>query len=73
MRLRITAPELLDLKIVDRVVEEPAGGAHQDPGASAKLVDGALSAALGELLQLTPDELVRHRYDRFRTLGAFVA
>ncbi|MDB4935010.1 MAG: Acetyl-coenzyme carboxyl transferase [Labilithrix sp.] len=73
MRLRITAPELLDLEIVDRVLDEPAGGAHQDPGLAAKLVDGALSQALGELLQKTPDELVRDRYDRFRALGAFVA
>jgi acetyl-CoA carboxylase carboxyl transferase subunit alpha len=73
MRLRITAPELLDLKIVDRVVEEPAGGAHQDPAVAARLVDAALNDALGELLQRTPDELVRDRYDRFRALGAYVA
>jgi len=73
MRLKITAPELLDLKIVDKVLEEPAGGAHQDPRLAAKLVDAAMSEALGQLLQLTPDELVRDRYDRFRALGAFVA
>ena len=71
--MRITAPDLVQLKIVDRLVEEPAGGAHQDPGLAAKLVDTALSEALGELLQMTPDELVRDRYDRFRALGAFVA
>ena len=73
MRLRITAPELLDLKIVDRVVEEPAGGAHQDPAVAARLVDGAITDALDELLQRTPDELVRDRYDRFRALGAYLA
>ena len=73
MRLKITAPELLDLKVVDKVLEEPAGGAHQDPAQAAKLVDGAMNEALGQLLQLTPDELVRDRYDRFRALGAFVA
>ncbi|MGZ6124279.1 MAG: acetyl-CoA carboxylase carboxyltransferase subunit alpha [Myxococcales bacterium] len=73
LRLKITAPELLGLKIVDKVLEEPAGGAHQDPRLAAKLVDAAMSEALGQLLQLTPDELVRDRYDRFRALGAFVA
>ncbi|HEY8076627.1 MAG TPA: acetyl-CoA carboxylase carboxyltransferase subunit alpha [Labilithrix sp.] len=73
MRLRITAPELLNLEIVDRVVEEPAGGAHQDPQAAARAVDNALAAALGELLQKTPDELIRDRYERFRRLGAYVA
>ncbi len=72
LRLRITAPELLDLRVVDRVIEEPAGGAHQDPGLAARLVDAAVAEALGDLLQRTPDELVRHRYDRFRVLGAFI-
>jgi acetyl-CoA carboxylase carboxyl transferase subunit alpha len=72
-RLRITAPELLELKIVDRVVEEPAGGAHQDPQAAARSVDSALAEALGQLLQKTPDELIRERYARFRALGAVVA
>ena len=72
-RLRITAPELLKLKVVERVVEEPAGGAHQDPRLAARLVDTALTEALGELLQQTPGELVKGRYDRFRALGAFTA
>src|SRR6202142_3266123 len=72
-RMRMTAPDLLELGIVDRVVEEPPGGAHQDPRAAAKILDAALSDALAELLQLTPDELVEQRYRRFRAMGAFVA
>ena len=70
-RLRMTAPELLQLKVVDRIVEEPAGGAHQDPHKAARNVDVAIREALAELLERTPDELVRDRYDRFRELGAF--
>lgn len=73
MRLRITAPELLELRIVDSIVEEPAGGAHQDPALAARQVDAAITGALSGLLQQTPDELVHQRYDRFRALGAFVA
>ena len=69
----MTAPDLLELGVVDRVVEEPPGGAHQDPRAAAKILDAALSDALAELLQLTPDELVEQRYKRFRAMGAFVA
>ncbi len=68
----MTAPELLQLKVVDKVIEEPAGGAHQDPAKAAAAVDVALTDALNDLLKLTPDELVRDRYDRFRALGAFV-
>jgi acetyl-CoA carboxylase carboxyl transferase subunit alpha len=72
-RMRMTAPDLLELGIVDRMVEEPAGGAHQDPKAAARLLDAALTDALGELLQMTPDDLVEQRYRRFRGLGVFVA
>jgi acetyl-CoA carboxylase carboxyl transferase subunit alpha len=71
--MKITAPDLLELGVVDRIVEEPPGGAHQDPLAAAKLVDAAMSDALAELLQMTPDELVEQRYARFRKMGAFVA
>ncbi len=70
-RLRMTAPDLLALGVVDRVVDEPAGGAHQDPLAAARLVDGVLEQTLSELLRRTPEDLARDRYDRFRKLGAF--
>jgi acetyl-CoA carboxylase carboxyl transferase subunit alpha len=72
-RMRMTAPDLLELGIVDGIVEEPPGGAHHDARAAAKLLDGALSDALSELLQMTPDDLVEQRYRRFRSMGAFVA
>ncbi len=72
-RMKITAPDLLALKVVDRIIEEPAGGAHQDTVAAARLIATGLSESLAELLRMTPDELVEDRYQRFRTLGAFVA
>jgi acetyl-CoA carboxylase carboxyl transferase subunit alpha len=72
-RLKLTAPDLLRLGIVDRIVEEPAGGAHQDPDTAAKLLDAAIADTLKELDRLTPDELVEDRYRRFRRMGAFVA
>jgi acetyl-CoA carboxylase carboxyl transferase subunit alpha len=72
-RMRMTSTDLLRLKVVDRIIEEPAGGAHQDAVATAKAIDMAIHEALGELLQKTPSELVEDRYRRFRSLGAFVA
>jgi acetyl-CoA carboxylase carboxyl transferase subunit alpha len=72
-RLKMTAPDLLRLGVVDRVVDEPAGGAHQDPDAAARRVEDALEAALRELDALRPDDLVEDRYRRFRKLGAFLA
>jgi acetyl-CoA carboxylase carboxyl transferase subunit alpha len=72
-RMRMTSTDLLRLKVVDRIIEEPAGGAHQDVLATARAIDEAIQGALRELLQKTPTELVEDRYQRFRSLGAFVA
>jgi acetyl-CoA carboxylase carboxyl transferase subunit alpha len=72
IRFKMTAPDLLRLKVVDSIVEEPAGGAHQDHDAAARLVEAAISRALHEVDALGgPDDWVEHRYQRFRTMGAF--
>lgn len=72
-RLKITAPNLLELGVVDSIVDEPPGGAHQDHDAAARQLDAALDKELKELSALSPEELRADRYDRFRKLGAFVA
>jgi acetyl-CoA carboxylase carboxyl transferase subunit alpha len=70
--LKVTAPDLLRLGVVDDVVLEPPGGAHHDHDAAAAGVKVALSAALDELAALSPQQLAEHRYARFRQLGEFV-
>jgi acetyl-CoA carboxylase carboxyl transferase subunit alpha len=72
-RLKITAPNLLELGVADAIVDEPPGGAHQDHDAAARLVDRALLEHLTALSELDPDALREDRYQRFRRLGAFVA
>ena len=72
-RLKITAPDLLELGAVDAIVDEPAGGAHQDHDEAAHLLDNALFDALVSMDGLSPDELREDRYQRFRRLGSFVA
>ena len=72
-RMKMTAPDLLSLRVVDRVIDEPAGGAHQDADHAARLVGNAIHETLRSLLRLTPDELAEDRYKRFRSLGAYVA
>ncbi len=72
-RLKITAPHLLELGVVDSIVEEPPGGAHQDHDAAARLLDTALYTELKALTRLSPEELRADRYERFRKLGAFMA
>jgi acetyl-CoA carboxylase carboxyl transferase subunit alpha len=72
-QMKITAPDLLQLGVVDTVVEEPAGGAHQDHDEAALRLDRALWQALSSLDGLGSDELSERRYERFRKLGAFIA
>ncbi len=70
--LRMTARELLNLGVVDFIIGEPPGGAHQDFDAAAKSVESALADGLGALAHLGPTELREHRYRRFRSLGAVI-
>lgn len=68
--MRITAPDLLALSIVDEIIEEPVGGAHRDHVAAAANVRAAIESALHELDVLDPDELVRRRHEKFRRIDA---
>ncbi|MCX4390666.1 acetyl-CoA carboxylase carboxyltransferase subunit alpha [Micromonospora peucetia] len=68
--LRLTAPDLCRLGIVDDVVPEPAPAAHHDPGAAAQALREAVLAHLLPLLDVPPATLVRRRRQRFRRFGA---
>ncbi|MCC6285004.1 MAG: acetyl-CoA carboxylase carboxyltransferase subunit alpha [Phycisphaerales bacterium] len=70
--LKLTARDNLALGIIDHVIEEPVGGAHRDPAATAKAVESWVVDQLFELRQLDPETLVRNRYDRFRRLGGMI-
>ena len=67
----ITAARLKALNLVDRVVNEPVGGAHRDPRAMVTALKRALGDALRELEALTPSELVAQRYDKLMSYGRF--
>ena len=67
--LKITAPDMLALGLIDAIVPEPTGGAHNNPDAATALVDQALSVALPEVSALSVDERLRVRYDKFRKMG----
>jgi len=71
-QLKITAADLLRLGVVDGIVEEPPGGAHQDLAGAADRLRAALRDVLAELARLSPEALVEDRYARFRKLGSFV-
>jgi len=69
--MKLTAPDLARLHVVDEVIPEVTGGAHVDAAAQATLVGDVLERQLDDLTRQSPDELVRGRYDRFRGLGVF--
>lgn len=66
-----TAPDLLKLGIIDQVLREPLGGAHRDPEAAARSVRRAIRRHLTELMQMTPQQLLQQRYERYRDIGLY--
>ena len=69
--MRITAPELLRLRVIDAIVPEPVGGAHRDWEGAAGHLREALREHLRRLASMSPDDLVAERYEKFRRMGAF--
>jgi acetyl-CoA carboxylase carboxyl transferase subunit alpha len=67
--MKITAQDLLAMKIVDRIVPEPPGGAHSDPEAAIKAVGDALEEELAALAPLDAEGLRKQRSDRFYAIG----
>ena len=69
MAMKITGPDLLELKIVDRIIPEPVGGAHADPAAAIANVGDVLAEELAALSALSPDQIRKARADRFDAIG----
>lgn len=69
--LKMSSPNLLESKLVDEVIPEPAGGAHYDWDQSAESVKAAILKALPSLQKLSTSQLLEKRYQRFRSFGIF--
>ena len=69
--LRLTAEDLVRLGLVDGIIPEPPGGAHEDYDEAARLLKIQLLRSLAELSRLSPDETVQKRYQKFRKMGNF--
>lgn len=69
---RITAPDLLSLGVIDAIIPEPLGGAHNDYEAIAKNIGTAITAFIKEFNQKTAEQIVQQRYAKFRGLGKFI-
>lgn len=71
--LRLTAPDLQRLGLIDGIVPEPPEGAHTDYDAAAESLRLTLRGALNDLSQLGPEQLIEDRYRKFRQMGNFFA
>jgi acetyl-CoA carboxylase carboxyl transferase subunit alpha len=67
--LRLTAKDLLDLGVVDRMIPEPPGGAHRSPHVAIDAVGGAITTSLEELASLDPQTLRAQRREKFLAMG----
>jgi acetyl-CoA carboxylase carboxyl transferase subunit alpha len=69
--MHIRARDLLDLRIIDKIIPEPPGGAHIDPELTFKTVDKHISQTLKKLEAKPASELLEDRYRKFRAMGVF--
>ncbi len=68
--LKITAQDLLKLKVIDEIVSEPVGGAQRNKAAAVKSLGDAIERALNDLVDLSPDKLRQLRREKFIAMGA---
>ncbi|WP_301108465.1 acetyl-CoA carboxylase carboxyl transferase subunit alpha [Sporosarcina sp.] len=69
--MKITAPNLKDMKIIDEIIPEVLGGAHRDAAQQAIEMRETLRRSLNVLCELSADELIDQRYEKFRNIGVF--
>jgi acetyl-CoA carboxylase carboxyl transferase subunit alpha len=70
--LKLSAPDLMKLEVIDKIIPEAKGGAHRDPKGQADILKTEILAALGELEELTPGDLIEKRIDKFRVMGQYL-
>lgn len=69
--LKLTAEDLIDLEIIDKILPEPAGGAHRDHDGAAEILEAAIKEYLDILVELSTEELLEKRLEKFRNMGVF--
>jgi acetyl-CoA carboxylase carboxyl transferase subunit alpha len=69
--LKLTAPDLIGLGVIDEIIPEPPGGAHADPDAATAALAPVLKRHLAELVRVRPEKLVRRRAEKYLRMGKF--
>jgi acetyl-CoA carboxylase carboxyl transferase subunit alpha len=71
--MKLTAEDLLTYGVIDEILPEPLGGAHNEPETTVEAVARAVESAVNRLSKLEPGSLVKSRYERYRRIGAHLA
>lgn len=69
--LKLTPTDLLQFKVIDEIIAEPLGGAHQDPDAAGEALREALIRSVSELRKVRPEKLVRRRAEKYAGMGVY--
>jgi acetyl-CoA carboxylase carboxyl transferase subunit alpha len=69
--MKITAADLLEMGVIEKIIKEVDGGCQNDFGFTANLIKGKLELEIPALMQKPTDELLNERYERFRKFGEF--
>lgn len=69
--LRVSAPDLLELKVIDKILPEPTGGAHRNHQLAAQIVKAELVSSLAQLKSLSTPELLQRRLNKLRSIGIY--
>ncbi|WP_088103804.1 acetyl-CoA carboxylase carboxyl transferase subunit alpha [Halalkalibacter urbisdiaboli] len=69
--MKITAPDLKELGVIDEIIREIKGGAHRDIAEQSKLIDEVLEMSLHELKKRSKDELINKRYEKYKNIGQY--
>jgi len=70
--LKLSAPDLMRLKAIDKIIPEPGGGAHRDPQGQSQILKVETLSALNELEKLSSEELIERRIGKFRVMGEYL-
>ena len=69
--LKLVAPDLIELGVIDEIVSEPVGGAHRDFDKTARIVKERIIHHLDELQKFGPEELVANRIEKYGKMGYY--
>lgn len=69
--LKLTAPDMLEFKLIDGIIKEPAGGAHHNPEEMADIIKSELKNSLDQLMKQDPEKRIEQRIKKFEKVGVF--